>query len=411
MFSLFFENVKIATTELRANPFRSVLTTLGIVIAVSAVIAVVSIVQGASKFMLEQFEGLGANVIWVFRDRPPGVEGRRLGRIDLTYEDALAVAERCQAVSAAAPVIQRSSVVGFDGRETTTQVVGTTPDFRIVRDFFVDRGRYFNPSEVNARANVVVVGDEVLNKLGVSRERMLGRVLSVNGHPLRVVGFLEPKGALLGNSQDDLIQIPITTAFKLYGSHQAKRVVIVCQAKSAAVSQQAVDQITWLLRLRHNRKRGQADDFGVFTQDQFLDRFKQISVMVTGLLSGIVSVALLVGGIGIMNIMLVSVTERTREIGIRKALGAKNQDIMLQFLIEAVVLGALGGVVGIGLGWLAGLFVREAIAVWVDFPPVYVPWWAITIALGFAGSVGLISGLYPAWKASRLDPIEALRYD
>jgi putative ABC transport system permease protein len=411
VFSLVFENVKIAITELRANPFRSVLTTLGIVIAVSAVIAVVSIVQGASRFMLDQFEGLGANVIWVFPDRPPGAEGRRLGRIQLTYDDAQAIQERCHALKAAAPVIQRNSLVTFGGKEHSTSVMGTTPEYGAIRQFFVDRGRMFLQREVTNHANVVVVGEEVIKKLGSTRERMLGQVLTVQGKPMRVIGFFEPKGALLGNSQDDLIMIPITSAFRLYGNRLRKRLVVVAQAKGADASDTAVDQITWLLRLRHGRKRGQANDFGVFTQDQFLDKFKQISVMVTGLLSGIVSVALLVGGIGIRNIMLVSVTERTREIGIRKALGAKNQDIMIQFLIEAVALGALGGVVGIGLGWLAGLFVREAIAVWVDFPPVYVPWWAIAIALGFAGSVGLISGLYPAWKAARLDPIEALRHD
>jgi putative ABC transport system permease protein len=149
----------------------------------------------------------------------------------------------------------------------------------------------------------------------------------------------------------------------------------------------------------------------IFTQDQFLDSFRQVSVMITGLLSGVVSVALLVGGIGIMNIMLVSVTERTREIGIRKALGARNRDILVQFLVEAVALALLGGLVGIGAGFGAALFVREAIVVWVDFPPVWVPWWAIAIALLFSGSVGLVAGVYPAWKAARLDPIEALRHD
>jgi putative ABC transport system permease protein len=404
-----FENFRIAIAELRANPFRSALTTLGIVIAVSAVIAVVSIVQGASRFMLQQFERLGANAIWVWRHRPPGVEGRKLGRISLTYDDARALRERCGAVNAVAPFVQRSAVIGFGGEETTTQVVATTTDWQITKNWYPDSGRFFLDSEIEGRASVCVVGNEVIKKLNATRERLRGQSLTINGRPFRVVGFLEEKGALLGSSQDDTLAIPITAGFRLFGRRQRRRVVISAQAKAAEQTELAVDQIRWLLRLRHGRRRGDADDFNIFTQDQFLKEFQSVSIMVTGLLIGIVSVALLVGGIGIMNIMLVSVSERTREIGIRKALGARNRDVMLQFLIEAVALGALGGVIGIGMGYMGGLFAREAISVWVDFPPVFVPPWAIGIALGFSGSVGLISGLYPAWKAARLDPIEALR--
>ncbi|MDC3378971.1 ABC transporter permease [Planctomycetota bacterium] len=411
MFALVYENLKIALRELRANPFRSALTTLGIVIAVSAVIAVVSIVQGASRFMLEQFEGLGANVIWVFRDRAQGVEGRKMGRIELTYDDAKALANRCPALAAVAPFIQRGSVVGFSGAEASTQVVCTTPEYQQTRNWYPDAGRFFLASEITSRAKVVVVGDEVIKNLNTTRERLMGQLITVDGHPMRVVGFLEHKGAMLGSSQDDQVMIPITTGFQIFGERHRRRLVIACQARNTEDATQATDQIRWLLRLRHNRRHGDPDDFGIFTQDQFLEQFQQISIMVTGLLSGIVSVALLVGGIGIMNIMLVSVSERTREIGIRKALGAKNRDILVQFLVEAIALGALGGVIGIALGYGAGRFAREAISVWVEFPPVYVPLWAVGIALGFSSSVGLISGIYPAWKAARLDPIEALRHD
>ncbi|MCO5170834.1 MAG: ABC transporter permease [Planctomycetes bacterium] len=407
--SLFVENLAIAAGELRANPFRSALTTLGIVIAVSAVVAVVSIVQGASRFMLEQFEGLGANVIWVFPQRPPGVEGRKLGRIELTYDDAKALERRCPALAAVAPVVQRQMVARLGALETTCQVIGTTPEYQRTRNWYPDAGRFFLPAEVDARANVCVVGEEVLKKLKTSRERLLGQRLVVQGQSLLVVGFLEPKGAMLGASQDDLIVVPITTVLRMVGEGAGRRLLITAQAKDPALADQAIDQIRWNLRLRHGLRADAPDDFGVFTQDQFLQSFQKVSVMVTGLLIGIVSVALLVGGIGIMNIMLVSVSERTREIGIRKALGAKNRDILLQFLVEAITLGALGGVVGIGLGFLAGLVTREAISVWVDFPPVFVPVWAVALALGFSGSVGLISGIYPAWKAARLDPIEALR--
>jgi len=409
--TLVLENLKIALAELRANPFRSALTTLGIVIAVTAVVAVVSIVQGASRFMLSQFEGLGANVIWVFPQRPPGIEGRRLGKIELTYDDALAVQRRCTALSACAPVIQRSATVALGKDELACQVIGTTPDYQKTRNWFPDGGRFFLAAEVDGRENVCVVGEEVLKKLKATRERATGQSLRVNGHVLRIVGFMEPKGALLGQSQDELIIIPVSTAMRIFGSGSAKRMLITAQAKDPAQSGAAIDQIRFLLRLRHDLRTGQPDDFGVFTQDEFLAAFQRVSVMVTGLLIGIVSVALLVGGIGIMNIMLVSVSERTREIGIRKAIGARNRDIMAQFLIEAVALGALGGVIGIALGVGTGHLAREAIAIFVDFPAVYVPWWAVALALGFSGSVGLISGMYPAWKAARLDPIEALRHD
>jgi putative ABC transport system permease protein len=407
---LALENLSIALHELRANPFRSALTTLGIIIAVSAVVAVVAIVQGASRFMLSQFEGLGANVIWVFPQRPPGIEGKRLGRIELTYADAQVLGRKATLLSAVAPVVQRGGqVIRFSSLETTCQIIGTTPEYQRTRNWYTDAGRFFSSAEVDGRANVCVVGEEVIKKLKSSRERLLGQQLVAEGKPLRVVGFLEPKGAMFGSSQDELIIVPITTVFDIYGEGAGRRLVINAQAKNPDEAEAAIDQIRWNLRLRHDLRGQTPDDFGVFTQDEFLESFQRVSVMVTGLLIGIVSVALLVGGIGIMNIMLVSVTERTREIGIRKAVGAKNRDILAQFLVEAVTLGALGGVIGILLGFVTGLVVREAIAIWVDFPPVYVPMWAIFLALGFSGSVGLISGIYPAWKAARLDPIEALR--
>ncbi len=409
---LLLENLGIALAELRANPFRSALTTLGIVIAVSAVIAVVSIVQGASRFMLDQFETLGTNKIWVWPQRPAGAEGRKLGRVELTYEDAQELARRCPALEAVAPAVFRRARVGFEGEEADEiEVRGSTPDFQSTNDWYPDAGRFFLPSEVERRAPVCVVGEEVITKLGTTRERLLGRTLTLDGRPLQVVGFLEKKGALLGSSQDDIVVVPITTAFSIWGRNAGRRLVVIAQAGSAEQTEAAVDQIRWLLRVRHGLRHGQPDDFQVFTQEQFLQQFQQVSLMITGLLMGIVSVALLVGGIGIMNIMLVSVSERTREIGVRKALGAKNRDILVQFLVEAVALGALGGVLGIVLGVGAGLFVREAIKVWVDFPPVHVPLWSVLIALGFSSSVGLISGLYPAWKAARLHPIDALRHE
>ncbi|MEZ0229997.1 MAG: ABC transporter permease [Planctomycetota bacterium] len=408
--ALVVENVKIATSELRANPFRSSLTTLGIVIAVSAVIAVVSIVQGASKFMLSYFEGLGSNSFWVFKHRPNGEAGRRLGHIELTVEDAQAIRERCDAVQVATPVTFTQGGIQFHGLEAQAQVRGTLPSFQQTRNWYVDEGRIFSDVDVEHRENVIVLGEDIVKNLQTTREKILGETVRLRGCAFKVVGFLEKKGSVFGETQDDQCLIPISTATKLWGSWRSKHVVIMGSAKSGKTSE-AVDQVRWILRLRHARRGDDPDDFRVMTQDQFIDGFKKFSLMVTGLLFGVVGVSLLVGGIGIMNIMLVSVSERTREIGVRKALGAKNRDILSQFLIEAIVLALLGGIVGLVLGYLGGVFAREAISIFVDFPPVFVPLWACVLSLGFSGAVGLISGLYPAWKAARLDPIEALRYE
>jgi putative ABC transport system permease protein len=409
--TLLVENFKIAVAELRANPFRTSLTTLGIVIAVSAVIAVVSIVQGASQSMLDIFQSLGSNSIWVFPERPPGEAGRRLGRIELTVEDALAIAERCPSVAAVSAYTDINGSIFFRNVEAPTQVIGTLPSFQEVENWFVDQGRVFSQLDVERRANVIILGDEVVRKLGVSRDALLGESVKLRGHTFEVIGFLEHKGAFFGQSRDNRVVVPISTATKLWGSWRRKHVELQCMAKTAPETADAVDQITWLLRLRHRRRSGEPDDFGTFTQEQLVAWFKKFSLTVTALLSGIVSVALIVGGIGIMNIMLVSVSERTREIGVRKALGAKRKDVLVQFLVEAVTLGLFGGTIGIGLGYFAGVFAREIISIFIDFPPIHVPLWAVLLSFGFSGAVGLVSGLYPAWKAARLDPIEALRWE
>jgi putative ABC transport system permease protein len=270
----------------------------------------------------------------------------------------------------------------------------------------------FSPVDVERREHVIVLGSDVVKGLGATRDRLQDETVLVRGHPFRVVGFLEHRGPAFGAPRrDDLALMPLTTATKIFGHWYAKHVSIQCSARTAEETQEAVDQITWLLRLRHRRRSGEPNDFEVLTQEIFLKVFRKISTTVTGLLGGVVSIALVVGGIGIMNIMLVSVSERTREIGVRKAIGAKRRDILVQFLVEAATLGLLGGALGIALGYVGGLFAREVISIFVDFPAIHVPLWAVALSLGFSGAVGLVSGLYPAWKAARLDPIEALRYE
>jgi putative ABC transport system permease protein len=408
---LIFATIKIALQEIGANKFRSLLTTLGIVIAVSAVIAVVSIVQGASKFMLDQVEGLGSNSMWVFRYRPPGVKGRRLGRIQLTYEDALAVSEECTSVSRSAPTIDIRGVIKFGSNSSTeVEIKGTTASYHAIRNHFLADGRVFTPLDINKSLSVCLLGTEVLKKLEVKKEDVFGKEVRIRGKRFKVIGFLEEKGSFFGRNQDEIVLVPITSAFKTFGRRRNKRVTIICQAKKGEAAK-AIDQITYLLRMRHQRRLGEPNDFMIMTQDQILQFFSKTSIIVTGLTMGVVGISLLVGGIGIMNIMLVSVSERTREIGIRKALGAKNRNILSQFLIEAMALGIMGGCIGIGLGMLAGRFAYEVVSIWVDFPEVFTPAWAIILAFGFSTMVGLVSGLYPAWKAAQLDPIEALRYE
>ena len=409
---LLFENVRVATRELWANKFRSTLTTLGIIIAVTSIIAVVAIIQGAAVIMKEVIQDLGPNVIWVHAERPHGEEGRRMGRIELTYDDALAVAESCPAIVNVSPMTMRGGNFKFQGEQTTGMLIGTTPEYQEVRNWYADEGRYLSHLDLDHRRDVVVMGREVIRKLDVEPDEILGEPVWINGRRFTVVGLLEEKGSFLGSSQDDLAVVPLTAATKLFGPRALRQVLINAQAAGSAETPEAVSQIRRLLRRRHRLDPEQPDDFNILTQDQILEFFGKFSLTMTAILGGIVSVSLVVGGIGIMNIMLVSVTERTREIGIRKAVGARGRDILWQFLIEAVTLSLIGGMIGIGGGYLIAKAGTMILAAVLDFPfRVYIPLWAIVLSVGFAGGVGVISGFYPAYKASLLDPIEALRHE
>jgi putative ABC transport system permease protein len=406
------ENINVALKGIWSNKLRSLLTTLGIIIGVMAVIGVVSIIQGFSHAINDFFLSMGATVMWVSPYRPPGEQGEKLGDIQLTYDDIQAIATYCPAVESVAPVIFQGGVdLKYMDQSTRAEMWGTTPQFQENRNFFVEKGRFFTEVDMDLRKNVCVLGNDILEELELD-ESILGKYIKLKGWRFKVIGLLEKKGNILNESQDDLVLIPIQTAAKLLGKNRLKYLFSFVKSKHTDLMEEAKAQIRILLRRRHELPMDFPDDFKVETGDEVLDKFNQFTNGLTMVMGGIVGIALLVGGIGIMNIMLVSVTERTREIGIRKAVGAKKRDIMFQFLTESITLSVVGGVVGIMLGFFVGTlgnhFLRK---LWEELPNIYVPMWAIILSFGFAAGVGIIFGTYPAIKAARQDPIEALRYE
>jgi putative ABC transport system permease protein len=271
----------------------------------------------------------------------------------------------------------------------------------------VDRGRFFSRIDLENRRKVVVIGEKVIEELNLGPQP-LGKEVYVDAYPGTIIGVMEKKGQSLGMNVDDLAFVPFDSALTLFGRNAGDQIQLRLQADAPEHVEQVKDGITRLLRQRHRLPSDQPDDFEIQTQDEILDTVNTILGSVTAVVGGVVGIALLVGGIGIMNIMLVSVTERTREIGVRKAVGARRQDVLLQFLIEAVTLSLIGGAIGLGLGYGLGALVAKLIP---GFPPAHVPLWAVALSFGFSAVVGIFFGIYPAAKASRLDPIEALRYE
>lgn len=402
------ENIAIAFGAIRANALRSLLTTLGIVIGVAAVIAVVSIVQGLQHLVTKELQGVGATYVMVMPDAGrsgPGVVSRQ---VRLTWEDGQAIRDQVPGIVAMTPVLVGSQQLVHRDQQHRALVIGASESWPEVNNHTVDRGRFFGRIDVARRGLVAVVGEKVVEELGLG-ENPLGAEITIGSLPFVVVGVMEKRGQTLGQDSDDLVFVPFETGLSLFGRSAGDQIQLRLQAESAEVVERVRDDIKSLLRKRHNLGADDKDDFQILLQDQILDTFTSILGSVTVVVGGVVGIALIVGGIGIMNIMLVSVTERTREIGLRKAIGARRRDILVQFLVEAVALSLVGGVLGVAAGWGLGALVSAVLP--GDWPAAYVPLWAVALAFGFCSLVGIGFGIYPAGKAARLDPIEALRYE
>jgi putative ABC transport system permease protein len=407
-----WQSVRIAIRSLRVNKLRSALTMLGIIIGVAAVIAMVGVGAGAQARVAEQIQSLGSNLIIVLSGSVTS-GGIRLGtgsQLTISEDDASAIAREISSVQVAASAVRGTAQVVSGNLNWATVIQGITPDYSEARDWPITDGRPISVEDVDGATKVALVGQTtVFNLFGESEP--LGQIVRIKKVPFTVIGVLDRKGqSSWGQDQDDVILIPISTAKKkVLGTSQANpRAVgsISVKIRAGEDMAEAENQIRALLRQRHRLQLLQDDDFWLRNLSEVLQTQEESSRVMTYLLGAIASVSLLVGGIGIMNIMLVSVTERTREIGLRMAVGARRRHILLQFLIEAVTLSLIGGLIGIGLG-LSG---SRAISYFAEWRTLVAPQ-AIVLAFGFAAGIGIFFGFYPARKASRLDPIEALRYE
>lgn len=395
------EALKVAMTGLAANKMRSLLTMLGVIIGVASVITLVSIGEGVKSSITKQIEGLGSNLVLVTPGT--GTAGTNASTIGgslskLTYDDALAVERHAPSVKNVAPVIESSGSVQFRERRTTL-ISGTTESFGEVRNFSLALGDFFSRGDIRGYRRVAVLGDTVRREL-FAGQNPIGKKINVNNKDFTIIGVMKKKGRTLTIDNDNRVFIPITVAEQLLGTKQVN--VMFIQARDADAVSNTVRETRRIIRDRHRRI-----DFAVSEQKDILSVFEGVMSILTSMLGGMAGVALLVGGIGIMNIMLVAVTERTREIGIRKAVGAKRREIMIQFLMESIFISALGGLLGVAAGFAGSGLITQLVP---KLPTVITPW-SVSVAFSFALLVGLFFGIYPARKAARMDPIEALRYE
>jgi putative ABC transport system permease protein len=398
---------KIALRAIMRNKLRSSLTILGIVIGVSAVIVMVSIGQGARVMVEKQLESLGTNVLIIIPISTvhSATRGTTGGTITMTAEDAFAIKKECGAVSYVSPGVRTSTQAVYGNMNWTTYISGVGAEYQIIRNWPLESGRFISAQDINTMSKVCILGQTVLTNLFGTLDPV-DKWIRVNNIPFRVIGVLARKGeSPTGQDQDDIILMPYTTIQrKILGITYIG--IILASSTTAEARFEAIEQITSLLRQRHHLKPNEENDFSIISQIEFASTIMETSHTMTVLLGSIASVSLIVGGIGIMNIMLVSTTERTKEIGIRMAVGAKEKDILFQFLTEATVLSSIGGIIGV----IFGIILSKLVSHFGGWPSL-LSFLSIAVAFLFSNIVGIFFGYYPARKASRLNPIEALRYE
>jgi putative ABC transport system permease protein len=402
--------IAAANQSLRANTMRSILTSLGIIIGVAAVIAMVAIGAGAQRQVQKVIKNLGSNIVVVVNGSRTGsgARGPRGSQISLTEQDAEAIQKEIPAVQVSAPSVRGAAQVVFGNTNWNTAIYGITEEYFTARSWEIADGRRFSPTELRGAAKVAIVGHTLIKEL-FGGTNPIGQTFRIQRVPFQVIGILKAKGETpWGRDQDDVIFLPLSTAKKrVLGGRRIKGNLvgsITVKAWTAPQVSEVVTEVNELLRQRHRIRPGQPDDFSVRNISSFMSARAESSRVMTLLLASVAAISLVVGGIGIMNIMLVSVTERTREIGLRMAVGARRADILSQFIIEAISLSLIGGLLGIGLG-VGGSILLSSTVGW----PVQIEPGSILLAVGFSAAVGIFFGFYPARKASRLDPIEALR--
>jgi putative ABC transport system permease protein len=400
----FLETFKVALEAILSNKVRSGLTMLGVIIGVLAVILLVSIGEGAQVYITKELTGMGTNLLIITPGKTStsgGFHPPSAGTVrKLTYDDSQALKRRAWLLSDAVPLVFGTGRIKYRNMGRDTMIIGTTPEFQRIRNLFVDIGSYVTQGDVDSKAKIVVLGTKVKEEL-FGQDNALGMAVTLSDARYRVVGVMQKRGTSLGMDLDDIVFIPVTSGQELFDTDGLFE--IIASTPRTEDVDRAIAQIKEVLIKRHAHK----EDFTIQTQGAMLQTMNTILSVLTAVLGGIAGISLLVGGIGIMNIMLVSVRERTREIGIRKAIGARNSDIMAQFLIEAITLSGVGGVIGIVLG--VGLALL--IPLFVTVLPTSVSVWSIAMAFSFSMAVGVFFGVYPARKASLQDPITALRYE